>query len=566
MAASIPASAIVNVTPNVIGAGGTALDLCGLFLTNSARPPIGTVQRFTSTAAVVAYFGAGSVEAVKAAVYFNGFDNSNVKPALVLYAQYPSVAVPAFLRGGSIASMTLTALQALSGTIIVTINGQVITSSTITLSAATSFSNAAALIQTGLAGNDAAFTGVIAAGVLTASSLTAGAIYPGQILTGTGVTAGTTIGAQLTGTTGAAGTYTVVGTTTASSTAMKSGATLVTYDSVLGAFVITGGTPGAVSTIGYASGTLAAGIMLTQATAAVTSQGAAAAVPGTFMGGVIAQTQDFVSFSTTFEPTTADQVLFAAWTGAQANRYLYCMWDTDITATTNANTTTAGYQIVQAGYAGTAMLYTPTDTNIDAFLMGSIAAIDFNQIEGRTNIAFKSQAGQTATVTNKAIGDQLVLNGYNFYGAYATANNPFTFLYPGSVTGPFLWIDSYVNQIWLNEGFQLDLMQLLTSLKSIPYNAAGYALIEAALHDRIEQALTFGAIRAGITLSALQVAQVNAAAGLVIAPTLQQRGWYLQVADAAPSVRAARGSPPVTFWYMDGQSIQKISLTSVQVQ
>lgn len=62
------------------------------------------------------------------------------------------------------------------------------------------------------------FTGVIADRLLTASSVT-GVIAVGGTLSGTGVTTGTTIVKQLTGTTGAAGTYEVsVGQTTASTT------------------------------------------------------------------------------------------------------------------------------------------------------------------------------------------------------------------------------------------------------------------------------------------------------------------------------------------------------------
>jgi hypothetical protein len=109
-------------------------------------------------------------------------------------------------------------------------------------------------------------------------------------------------------------------------------------------------------------------------------------------------------------------------------------------------------------------------------------------------------------------------------------------------------------------------MLLLTQIKSIPYNTAGYTLIEAACADPINAGLNFGAFRAGVTLSSAQGAEVNAAAGVKISNTLTQRGWYLQVNDAPPDVRAARESPPCTFWYMDGQSVQKINLTSVNVQ
>ena len=68
---------------------------------------------------------------------------------------------------------------------------------------------------------DATFTGVVAANVLTASAVT-GTIKIGGIVSGTGVAEGTTIVNQLTGSAGAAGTYTVTGAAAVSSTAMKS--------------------------------------------------------------------------------------------------------------------------------------------------------------------------------------------------------------------------------------------------------------------------------------------------------------------------------------------------------
>lgn len=66
----------------------------------------------------------------------------------------------------------------------------------------------------------ASFTGSIATTTLTVSAISAGAIYPSMQISGTGVTAGTRIVAQLTGTTGGAGTYTVSASQTVTSTAM----------------------------------------------------------------------------------------------------------------------------------------------------------------------------------------------------------------------------------------------------------------------------------------------------------------------------------------------------------
>jgi len=79
-------------------------------------------------------------------------------------------------------------------------------------------------VASALTGVSSSFTGVIASNVLTASVVT-GTIYVGATITGTGVNPNTVITAQLTGTTGGAGTYSVTGTTTASSVSMATNPT-----------------------------------------------------------------------------------------------------------------------------------------------------------------------------------------------------------------------------------------------------------------------------------------------------------------------------------------------------
>lgn len=500
MVQSIPASEIVAVTPNVLSAGGTALDLSGLFLDTNTRIPLGSVLSFTSQAAVASYFGAGSAEATLAAIYFLGFDNSNVKPGAMLFAQYNTANAGAYLRGGNISGLTLSQLQALSGSLNVVVDGVAHNAPAVNLAAAVSFSSAANIIQTALAGPT------------------------------------------------------------------------VTYDSVAGAFVVSSTTTGASSTLAFATGTLAGPVMLTSATGAVLSQGAVTATPNAFMTTLVQVTQNWGSFTTTFDPDAGVgntlKLAFAAWSNSQNNRYVYVVWDNDASPTVTVPATTSlGYLVEQAEYSGIVPIYTPnTDAHIAAFLCGAIASVDFTETNGRATMDFRSQTGLAAEVTSQSIADNLVANFYNMYAAFATAADRFVFFYNGSVSGPFEWIDSYINQIWMNNQFQLALMVLLTQVKSIPYNAAGRAQIEASLNDTISQAVTFGAIRSGVTLSALQVVEVNSAAGAIVAPTLATRGWYLQVGDATPQVRAARGSPPCTFWYMDGGSVQKIALTSIELQ
>jgi hypothetical protein len=319
-----------------------------------------------------------------------------------------------------------------------------------------------------------------------------------------------------------------------------------------------------------ATGTTATALMLTSATGAVLSQGAAAATPNTFMNNLVQITQNWASFFLSFEVDdflgNTQKLAFAAWASSTNNRYMFIAWDSDVTATTGVSTTCLGYLITQASYSGTMLLYDPSNTGLAAFVAGSIASINFAAINGRTNLCFRSQSGLVATVTNQQVASYLIQNGYNFYGAYGTANAAFTWLYNGSVSGPFLWADSYVNEIWMNNAFQLALMTLLQAFSSIPYNNYGYGLVEAALMTPIQQAIVFGAIRPGVTLSSTQIAQVNAQAGYKIDDVLSQRGWYLQIQPATPQTRQARTTPVVLFWYVDGQSIQQITMSSLEVQ
>ena len=514
---SIPASLYVNVIPGVIGAGGTGITFNVLALTTSTRVPIGTVASFSSVSAVQSYFGAASNEAAEAAVYFAGYTNCTALPSAMLFAQYNTAAVGAYLRGASTASLTLTQLQALSGSISVTIDGTTHTASSVSLSAATSFSSAASIIQTAL---------------------------------------------------GLSGTQ-------------------VTWDSVSGAFIIASATTGSASTLAYASGTLAVSLLLTQATGAVLSQGAVAAVPGTFMSGIVAHYTNWATFITLFDPdggsgNTVKQA-FAAWTNSVAPRYMYLAWDTDPTPTASSSATTSlGYILQQSGSSGTAPIYEIAGVNshLAAFAAGYAASINWDATNGRATAAFKSQSGLTPSVTTESVAVNLVANGYNYYGrsADASGNSQWLFFYPGSVSGPFTWMDTYLNQIWFNNQCQIALMDLLTSVGRIPYNPAGYSMIRLALtggangssislpaQSPVAAALNNGIITPNVPLSAEQTLVVNSLAGQTIASTLSTQGWYLVIQPATAAVRAARQSPTIILLYMDGGAVQQINLSSLVV-
>lgn len=652
---SIPASQLVAVNPSVLSAGGNAVTLNGLMLTKNPFVPIGSIQQFPNALAVGSYFGLSSIEFALATTYFNGYEGATVLPGNLLFAQYPTAPVSAYLRGGSVSAMTLTQLQALSGSLSVTINGTVETASSISLSAATSFSNAAEIIGQAL-GIEGVTQGTVTASiggtftatattakVLTVSAVLTGSLQVGDVVSGTdganSLPAATTIVAQLTGTPGGIGTYTISAATTPSnmtsttvtslsktlnvtvdsaavissgdilsgsgittgtfvvsqisgttggvglyniSTAQTVASETVTvfspaviYNSTMGAFVIFSSTIGVASTIGFASGTLANSLNLTSILGAVTSQGAIEETPSVFMNTLIGVTQNWAGFMTIFDPDSgsgnANKLLFSQWTNSTNDRYFYAAWDTDITPTESVPATSSlGFLLSESSLSGTILINEPVGTTVDlgmaAATLSWAACVNFNATNGRTTLAFRTFSGLTPTVTNGTVSANLLANGYSFYGQYSLNNNQFEEFQNGQISGQFAWSDSYINQIWMNANFQLTLMTFLKSVNSVPYNAAGNTMIATALSTPINAAGNAGVFQSGVTLAGSQIVAVNTAAGFNISNTLQTRGWYLLIQPSSPTTRAARSSPPITFFYVDGGSVQQITMGSVEIQ
>lgn len=146
MLASIPASEIVTVLPSVLGAGGTAMALNAVIISDDVKF---VAKEYSNADAVGNDYGTTSDKYAFAQIYFNGFTGSTVKPSALFISKYSAVDSAAKLTGASLRSMSLDQLKAITGAISVTIDG-VLATGTVDLSAATSFSNAATLIATAL--------------------------------------------------------------------------------------------------------------------------------------------------------------------------------------------------------------------------------------------------------------------------------------------------------------------------------------------------------------------------------------------------------------------------------
>lgn len=167
--ATIPISQIVTVNPAVLEAAGSAIDMNGVILSESPYLPIGQAVSFASADDVRDYTGPMSVEREMAAIYFNGYTGATRKPGCLYLFRYANDPVAAFLRSGSLSSMTLEDLQALSGDLTVTIDGAEETAAALDFSAVTSFSEAATQIGTGL-GVTCEFDSLFSAFIITSGT------------------------------------------------------------------------------------------------------------------------------------------------------------------------------------------------------------------------------------------------------------------------------------------------------------------------------------------------------------------------------------------------------------
>lgn len=168
---TIPLSKDFSITPNVISAAGSAVDLNGLILTDSALIPSGVVQSYYEASDVSALLGSSSREYLAASIYFSGEDNASVSPGQLLMARVQTTASAGWLMSASLKGVKIATLQALgSGTITLSVDGTSQTSETINLANATSFSNVAELLEAGLTGVTVAWNSTASRFIITSST------------------------------------------------------------------------------------------------------------------------------------------------------------------------------------------------------------------------------------------------------------------------------------------------------------------------------------------------------------------------------------------------------------
>lgn len=339
----------------------------------------------------------------------------------------------------------------------------------------------------------------------------------------------------------------------------------VAWNPTANVFIITSATTGADSAVTFAAdNALSRGLKLTAATGGQLSAGNATTSLTDTLNNVVDSNQNWIGLASVVDLDDAERLEIAAWVNSQNSRYFYSMHDGDADALiSDSSTAFVPNQLLPAGYENVFPIY---GDYLDAMTaLAYAASINFYQTAGRVSYKFRKFTGIVPKVTSLSQARALESNGYNYYGDYGLNKTLKQYAADGSITGKYLWLDSFVDQVWMNANLVSAYAELFTNNQSYSYNAQGYAAIQAATIDVANNAVNFGAIQRGVTLDNSQVKQISTVVGKDISATLYSDGWYLHIPTQTGASRIERSLNGVVFYYVDGQLIQSINMASTAI-
>lgn len=340
--------------------------------------------------------------------------------------------------------------------------------------------------------------------------------------------------------------------------------TTVTYNSNLNAFIVVSATTGENSSVSVATGTSADALGLSSATGAVAQAGMVAMSEDANMTAIARADGNWVSFTTLYSADDDEIIALAEWTNNQKVEYAYFPYTDSQGNTVPSNQNNLPNVLKNADYEGTVLLFGIVDHAVAA--MSIWASVDWNRYNGLPTMAFRSQNGLAASVTDETIAENLLSMNVNYYGRYASRVEDFTFFYNGKlVGGDFGFIDAYIGNIWLRNALQNAILNGLQQVARTPYTDAGYNQIRAWCLDPINRGLNNGVIQAGLNLSEAQKAQLYNEIGQDVSEQIYTDGYFLLVEDPGAQARVERETPVCGLWYTYGGAVQKIELPATVI-
>ena len=437
---------------------------------NSVLPP-GIVAQFTSLASVGAYFGQNSEEYARATRYFSFISKLITSPAMISFARWVNVAIPPMIVGDSVAKTIAQFTGVTAGTLTLNDGATAYPVTAINLSAATTLTQVASLLQTA-------------------------------------IRAAATADTQL-------------------------GTAVVSFNTNTNQFVIDGATSGsgAISCTATALTTDLSQLLGLATSGTVLVAGQAADLPATAVSKSAAISNNFGSFvyatpATALQPT--DIANIAEWNDAQNDQYMYSFACTQSVAAT-IEALVIGY----SGCAMNILSSTLPNDYVEQLPCEILAATNYNNVNASQNYMFYQSASRNVVVTDDTTANTLDALRANYIGATQMAGQQLAFYQRGVLMGgtdDATDMETYCNEMWLKSTIAAQIMSLFLAVGNVPADPTGQAMILGVLQPIVTQAKNNGVITAGKQLTAIQQQYITALTGDATAwRQVQTLGYWLSV-------------------------------------
>lgn len=333
-------------------------------------------------------------------------------------------------------------------------------------------------------------------------------------------------------------------------------------------FYITIPSVGDISTISFVTsddGNITAkALKLTADTSAQKSNGTSVKTGEEVMNAITDGNQNFILFTTLVDLDDAQKESFCRFASNSNARFGYVYTDASQAAVISNNPECFQQKVVVANnYESIFPMY--GNLQYSMLPLAYCASLNFNAANGRVSFKFRRFTSVAANVDRLSDAMALDSNGYNYYGAYGLNATLADYSSQGKITGKYIWLDSFIDEVWINANLVSSFLALFLANQSYPFNVRGYATVETAVSSVASRGLAYGAIQTGVTLDPEQLAIVNGETGLDLQSVLFNQGWYFYIPPQRGETRIERILAGAIFYWVDGQLIQSIRMASTTI-
>lgn len=328
--------------------------------------------------------------------------------------------------------------------------------------------------------------------------------------------------------------------------AVATGAT-VRWDATNGRFIVTSGTTGTTSSVGYASahtsGTDISSLLgLRSGVASVPVAGVAAET----LAQAVAKLADVSSewyaavVATATPPDTASHLAVSALIEGMAQRRIYGVTLTDTAVLDPTRSDDFASQAKSLGYQRTFSQYSSSSPYAVASFIGRAATVNFEANNTTLTLKFKGEPGVAAERLTETQAAMLTAKNCNVYVYYQNG----TAIIQEGVMANSYFFDEVQGTDWLTNAVQVDVYNLLyQSTTKVPQTDAGMNVIVNTINSTLTRAVTNGLVAPGQWNAAGfgQLAQGDTLKGgfYVYCPPIATQPQALRERRVTPSIQVA---------------------------